>query len=260
MASSVSGRTPMAATTTSAGSTDPSASVTSFSPMAMTPEPSLRSMPASRITACTGTTISGSSGAITWGSASTTATCIPRCSRFSATSSPTKPPPTTTAVRRPVDGRDHPVRVLHVAQGQRAADAGDGGHEGLGAGGEDQLVVGEGLLAARGHVAHHDLLGLTVDLHRLGAHAHVQPEPVVQGLRGLQQQRRTVLDHSAHVIGKAAVGEGHVAAPLHHDDLRGLVETTQTRRRAHPTSNSTNDYNSHVWKSYTPGGMVGEPG
>ena len=61
---------------------------------------------ASRMRSCTGVAISGSSGAMTWSAASTRVTSRPRWTRFSATSTPMKPPPTTTAVRAPRVGGD----------------------------------------------------------------------------------------------------------------------------------------------------------
>ncbi len=100
-ASPLSGRTPIAATTRSASRSVPSARVTLRGPIAVTPCPSTRSTPAARITSCTGATISGSSGAITWSVASMRVTRRPRWTRFSATSTPMNPPPITAAVRTP---------------------------------------------------------------------------------------------------------------------------------------------------------------
>ena len=78
------------------------------------------------------------------GVASTRATCMPRWTRFSVSSTPMKPPPMTTAVagsgtrrrsrgpRRPARPRRQPrdIGVLDVAQGEGALDAGDRGRTG----------------------------------------------------------------------------------------------------------------------------------
>ena len=94
----VSGRTPIAATTTSAGSRSPVERVTSSSPIAVTAAPRWSEALARRMRRWTGSTISGSSGAITWSVASTMAVATPRWTRFSAISRPMNPPPITTAV------------------------------------------------------------------------------------------------------------------------------------------------------------------
>ena len=66
-----------------------------------------------------------------------------------------------------------------------------------------------------------------VDRRDLGLHPHVQVEPRLQALGGLQQQVAAVRDGAADVVGQAAVGERHVAAALEDDDLVGLVEPAQ---------------------------------
>ena len=95
----VSGRTPTAETTRSASTCSPDPSVTVSGPMEVTEVPRRSVTPEARRWSWTGPTISGSRGAITWSAASTTVTAIPRRVRFSASSSPMKPPPMIAAVR-----------------------------------------------------------------------------------------------------------------------------------------------------------------
>ena len=100
-ASSLLGRTPMHMSTRSVGIFVPSSSTAVYSePLsnAVTFRPSLKSIPASASSVSAYALISGSSGGNTCGASSTTVTAKPRCRRFSATSKPMNPAPTTKAL------------------------------------------------------------------------------------------------------------------------------------------------------------------
>ena len=141
-----------------------------------------------------------------------------------------------------VHDREDAVHVLHVAQGEdaRVVHAGDGRADGLGAGAQDQGVVGVSVLATARPVVNHDLLRVAVDPQHLGVHAHVQVEPGPEALRRLDQQPIPIGDDARDVVRQAAVREGHVGAPLEDRDLGGLGEPpgprggTRTRRRRRP--------------------------
>ena len=97
-AKAVSGRTPIARITSAAGRTAPLDKVTVCASIVETPSARCSSTPCSAISFETNVAISGSSGASTCGVASTSEVFIPRCIRFSAISTPIKPPPITTAL------------------------------------------------------------------------------------------------------------------------------------------------------------------
>ena len=122
----VSGRTPMRPPRRPPAAARRSQRVTSSAPIAVTAAPRWSEALARRMRRWTGSTISGSSGAITWSVASTMAVARPRWTRFSAISRPMNPPPMTTAVLRVLrTAATMRVRVLDVAQRERALDAGD---------------------------------------------------------------------------------------------------------------------------------------
>lgn len=168
----------------------------------------------------------------------------------------------------PAGGRDGPGRVDaggeaidvgDVAQDEHAVGAGDGRDDGSGAGTEHQLVVGLGVRAVR--AVDGDRAGGGVDVGHPAADADVQAEPGVQRGRGLQEERVTVLDDAADVVGQAAVGVRDVLARLQDDDLGLLVQATQTRGRRHAGGDAANDHDLHAFllgfdHHYTPGGIV----
>ena len=96
-AKETSGRTPIAKIIKSAGSSTPFAKTTDLSVMLFALVPRCSFTPCERISLATKVAISGSNGANTWFAASTTQVSIPRWIKFSAISTPIKPPPITTA-------------------------------------------------------------------------------------------------------------------------------------------------------------------
>ena len=99
-ASWFSGRTPTPRITRSAASVPPDLSFTLTPPSAASnasaESPSITATPRDRRASTIGTVISGSSGGSTCAWSSTTVVCTPRFTKFSASSRPMKPAPTTT--------------------------------------------------------------------------------------------------------------------------------------------------------------------
>ena len=95
------------------------------------------------------------------------------------------------------------VGVGDVAQGEDVGGLGalDGRHQGLGAGGENQLVIGFGVLPVLLEIVDGDGLPGTVDGHHLRQHTDVNAEPVVKALRRLQRQGALFGDLTADIVG-----------------------------------------------------------
>ena len=143
------------------------------------------------------------------------------------------------------DGPD-PIHVVHVPEGVDTlpVDAGNGGPQRGGAGGQNELVVALGILSLR--PSHQKGFGLFVNAQRLMSHPDVNVESGSHHLRGLQQQILPILDDVAHIIGKPAVGVADIAPPLHNDDLRALVQPADSRRRRRSACHASHDHNLHT--------------
>ena len=89
----------------------------------------------------------------------------------------------------------------------------------LGAGGQDQLVVGLAIDPARGQIAGDDALRGAVDRLDLGLRPHVQLEPLAEPLGGDDQQLAALGDLAAKVVGQAAIGERDVRPALEENDF-----------------------------------------
>ena len=72
----------------------------------------------------------------------------------------------------------------------------------------------------------------------------------------MEEELGGVFDLAANVVREPAVREGHVLAALQHDDLGALVAPAQAGRRAHTTSDSSNDYYSHVRLTFWLNGLL----
>ena len=132
--------------------------------------------------------------------------------------------------------------ILDGAQDADPVEPRERGPDGRRAGAEDQRVVGElrGRTVRRG--TNRDGVPGGVDVDDLRAHPHVEAEPLEQALRGLQQEVVLVLDHAADEVRKAAVGVGHVARALEHDDGRVLVEPAEPGGGRHPPGHPAHDH------------------
>src|ERR1019366_2823572 len=93
---------------------------------------------------------------------------------------------------------------------------------------QHQLVVADRLRAAtdRGTGGHRVVMSFDVD--DLGVDPDIEPEPVEETLRRLEQQVIFVLDHAAHEVRESAVGIGDVPRSLDHGDSGRLIEASET--------------------------------
>ena len=137
--------------------------------------------------------------------------------------------------------------VLHSAEGEQPVDphAGQRRLGGLGAGGQDQLVVVLRKGFTRSQVFHVHRLFRRMDGRHLVADPHLHPEAPPEALRRLEGQLRPVGDDAADVIGQAAVGVGHIAGPLEHHDLRGLIQPAEPGRGSGASGHAAHDHDLH---------------
>ncbi len=148
----------------------------------------------------------------------------PLAARFSATSSPMKPPPATTArlispastaARRPMASSG--VRITNTFFRSRP-------------GSDDQLVIG-----VLRHLASPEILGLHLMLGGLHRHSLSLGENLCTGelrklFRGVYDQLTLLVNHVAHVVGQAAAGIGDVLALGQHCHFTAAVLPQQLGR------------------------------
>ena len=111
------------------------------------------------------------------------------------------------------------------------------------AGREHQGVVGLVPLVVRAKVLHADRLRGAIDGEHLVLGAYVDVEPITEHLARRDEEHALVGDDIADMVGKPAVGERHVRAPIEEDDLGRLVESPQSRGRRRPAGNAAHDQN-----------------
>ena len=242
----VSGRTPIAATTTSAGSRSPVESVTSSSPIAVDRRAQVERDPGAPDAAVDGLHhlgVEGRHDLVRGLDDSRRHAAVDQVLGHLQADEPAADDDGRPRVpRRPRPWRPCPRRCAARA---RARCPGSGGRTGRGAGREDQRVVAELLLEPGREVAHDDDAPVALDADRLVAHAHVEPEAGRQRLRGLEQQRVAPLDDAAHVVRQPAVRERDVAAALDDGDPGRLVEAAKPGRRGHPARDPSDDDDVH---------------
>ena len=138
--------------------------------------------------------------------------------------------------------------IVDRAQGvhARGVEAIDRGPTSEGSRGENQVIIGERVDLAGLRVGDLDAVRAGVDRRDLGVDAHLEVEHRLERLRGVEEELGGVFDFAADVVRESAVRERHVAAALEHDDLGALVAPAQAGRRAHATSDSSDDYDSHA--------------
>ena len=169
------------------------------------------------------------------------------------------PPPTTTAdliVASVHDGLDR----VHVRQTAEREDplvvrAGDRRADRLGAGAQDQNVIGLFVFPVFGLVVDHHGLGLAIDADDLAAGADIDGKTLTHRLRTLDQEPGPVRDDAAKMVGKATVGKGDVAAAFEQNDLGVLAHASGLGRRRRSPRHSTHDHDAltltHTYSSYT---------
>ena len=89
-----------------------------------------------------------------------------------------------------------------------------------------------------------------VDRDDLGVDPGVEPEASKELLGSLQCQVLFLFDQPPDEVGQTTVGERHVAGPLENRDGRVSVEPAKTRRRRHPSRDTTDDHHSHGWPGF----------
>ena len=124
-------------------------------------------------------------------------------------------------------------------------DAGNIGNEGHGAGGDDQLIVGDHFAVCEGHG-----LGGSVNRHSLhpGLDLHTGQAHVLSG--GVDDQLLPGLDAAAHIVGQAAAGIGNVLALGVNGDLGAAVPAHQLGSGLGTGGNAANDNNVHTRVSF----------
>ena len=87
---------------------------------------------------------------------------------------------------------------------------------------------------------------LGVDGRNLLPHPHINAKAIPEALRSLQRQFFLLFDHTAHIIRQAAVGIGHIAAALDHDDLRVFIQTADAGGGRRTARHTAYDHNLHL--------------
>ena len=115
------------------------------------------------------------------------------------------------------------------------------------AGRKHQLVVA--LLINLFPAAHPHRLLLCIHGNSLAVRAHIHPEAAAKSRHGLHLEGSPVSDHSAHIVGKAAVCVGNIFSPLQHDNLRILVQPAKPGRCACASGHAAYNHNLHCFQS-----------
>ncbi|MPM37287.1 hypothetical protein SDC9_83896 [bioreactor metagenome] len=136
------------------------------------------------------------------------------------------------------------IRVRYRPQRPDAGriNAGNGGTDRRGAGGQHQLVIGLLVDLTRLQLFHAYSFLLPVNGEHLvpGTHIHAEPRPHDLGL--LYQQRVPGADHVSHIIGQSAVGVGDILPALQKNNLRGFVQSAQTCGAAGASGNAAHNH------------------
>ena len=75
---------------------------------------------------------------------------------------------------------------------------------------------------------------------------HINAKTIPEALRSLQCQFFLLFDHTAHIIRQAAVGIGHIAAALDHNDLRVFIQTADACGGRSTARHTAYDHNFHL--------------
>ena len=271
VASVVSGRTPRATITRSAGWEAPERVVTSRDSSSCcandaTPSPSTTCTPCISRASLTRLAYSTSRGMSTWSASSMTVTSKPRWARFSAISRPMNPPPTTTAWRagrtvwkpeyRSMPARKLVPRSIHSRMARASGTVrtektpgrsipGIGGWTEAAPGARTRVSYDSVLSAPVATSRSCTVLAVSVDADGLGRGSAVDGEVATEDLLVGDQQVGLVLDHPSDVVRQTAVRERHVWPALDHDDLRLLVEPAQPGGAGGPSGDPTHDDDLH---------------
>ena len=138
--------------------------------------------------------------------------------------------------------------ILHGAQRENTltADAGKRRNRRLCAGCEEQFVIGFRVDLSTIQCVNGDGFLCGIDLSYFLPYPHINAKAVPEALRSLQCQFFLLLDHTAHIIRQTAVGIGHIAAALDHDDLGVFIQTADAGSGRSTARHTAYDHNFHL--------------
>jgi len=138
--------------------------------------------------------------------------------------------------------------ILHGAQRENTltADAGKRRNRRLCAGGEEQFVIGFRIDLAAVQRVNGDGFLCGINRSYFLPYSHINAKTIPEALRSLQCQFFLLFDHTAHIIRQAAVGIGHIAAALDHDDLRVFIQTADAGGGRRTARHTAYDHNLHL--------------
>ena len=99
---------------------------------------------------------------------------------------------------------------------------------------------------ARKTIAIVDYKEFRIDRSYFLPYPHINAKAVPEALRSLQRQFFLLLDHTTHIIRQSAVGIGHIAAALDHDDLRVFIQTAEAGGGRRAAGHAAYDHNFHL--------------
>ena len=127
-----------------------------------------------------------------------------------------------------------------------AADAGKRRNRRLCAGGKKQFVIGFRIDLPAVQCADRDGFLCGIDRSYFLPYPHINAKAVPEALRSLQCQFFLLLDHTAHIIRQTAVGIGHIAAALDHDDLRVFIQMADASSGRSTACHTAYDHNFYL--------------
>ena len=138
--------------------------------------------------------------------------------------------------------------ILHGAQCENtlAVHAGKRRNRRLCAGGKKQFVIGFRIDLPAVQCADSDCFLCGIDRSYFLPYPHINAKAVPEALRSLQCQFFLLLDHTAHIIRQTAVGIGHIAAALDHDDLGVFIQTADAGSGRSTARHTAYDHNFHL--------------
>ena len=147
--------------------------------------------------------------------------------------------------------------ILHGAQRENTltADAGKRRNRRLCAGCEEQFVIGFRIDLPAVQCADSDGFLCGIDRSYFLPYPHINAKAIPKALRSLQRQFFLLLDHTTHIIRQAAVGIGHIAAALDHDDLRVFIQTADAGSSRSTARHAAYNYDLH----FTPSTIAQSP-
>ena len=127
-----------------------------------------------------------------------------------------------------------------------AADAGKRRNRRLCAGGKKQFVIGFRIDLPAVQCADRDGFLCGIDSSYFLPYPHINAKAIPKALRSLQRQFFLLLDHTTHIIWQAAVGIGHIAAALDHDDLRVFIQMADASSGRSTARHTAYDHNFYL--------------